>query len=56
MCRKNGSPVAEVFAGAVQKWGRPAVEVEQAIIDSGERVTGFRSSAKASSTATRQDF
>ncbi len=40
MCRKNGSPVAEVFAGAVQKWGRPAVEVEQAIIDSGERVTG----------------
>ncbi len=39
MCRKNGSPVAEVFAGAVQKWGRPAVEVEQAIIDSGERVT-----------------
>jgi len=40
MCRKNGSPVAQVFAGAVQKWGRPAVEVEQAIIDSGERVTG----------------
>jgi biopolymer transport protein ExbB len=39
MCEKNGSPVAEVFAGAVQKWGRPAVEVEQAIIDSGERVT-----------------
>ncbi len=33
MCRKNGSPVAQVFAGAVQKWGRPAVEVEQAIID-----------------------
>jgi biopolymer transport protein ExbB len=39
MCRKNASPVAEVFAGAVQKWGRPAVEVEQGIIDSGERVT-----------------
>jgi biopolymer transport protein ExbB len=31
--------VAEVFAGAVRKWGRPAVEIEQAIIDSGERVT-----------------
>jgi biopolymer transport protein ExbB len=31
--------VAEVFAAAVRKWGRPAVEVEQAIIDAGERVT-----------------
>ncbi len=39
LCQDSGSPVAEVFAGAVRKWGRPAVEVEQAIIDSGERVT-----------------
>jgi len=39
LCAANGSPVAEVFAGAVRKWGRPAVEVEQAIIDSGERAT-----------------
>lgn len=39
LCEENGSPVAQVFAGAVRKWGRPAVEVEQAIIDSGERVT-----------------
>ena len=39
LCDDNGSPVAEVFAGAVRKWGRPAVEVEQAIIDAGERVT-----------------
>jgi biopolymer transport protein ExbB len=39
LCEENGSPVAEVFAGAVRKWGRPGVEVEQAIIDSGERVT-----------------
>ncbi len=39
LCEENGSPVSEVFAGAVRKWGRPAVEVEQAIIDSGERVT-----------------
>ena len=39
LCYDNGSPVAEVFGGAVRKWGRPAVEVEQAIIDSGERVT-----------------
>jgi biopolymer transport protein ExbB len=39
LCEKNGSPVSEVFAAAVNKWGRPAVEVEQAIIDAGERVT-----------------
>ncbi len=39
LCDENGSPVSEVFAGAVNKWGRPSVEVEQAIIDAGERVT-----------------
>jgi biopolymer transport protein ExbB len=39
LCEENGSPVAEVFAGAVRKWGRPAVEVEQAILDAGERAT-----------------
>ena len=39
LCEANGSPVAQVFAGAARKWGRPAVEVEQAIIDTGERVT-----------------
>ncbi|MEX0865931.1 MAG: MotA/TolQ/ExbB proton channel family protein [Pirellulales bacterium] len=39
LCEENDSPVARVFAGAVAKWGRPSVEVEQAIIDSGERVT-----------------
>ena len=39
LCEDSGSPVSEVFAGAVRKWGRPAVEVEQAIIDNGERVT-----------------
>ncbi len=39
LCEENGSPVAEVFAAAVKKWGRPSVEVEQAIIDAGERVT-----------------
>ncbi|HEY4759460.1 MAG TPA: MotA/TolQ/ExbB proton channel family protein [Thermoguttaceae bacterium] len=39
LCEENGSPVAQVFAGAVRKWGRPSVEVEQGVIDSGERVT-----------------
>jgi biopolymer transport protein ExbB len=39
LCEENGSPVAKVFAGAVRKWGRPGVEVEQGVIDAGERVT-----------------
>jgi biopolymer transport protein ExbB len=39
LCEENGSPVAQVFAGAVRKWGRPGVEVEQGVIDAGERVT-----------------
>ncbi len=43
LCEKNRSPVAEVFAAATKKWGRPAVEVEQAVLDAGERVaTGLR--------------
>ncbi len=37
ICRDNGSPIADVFAHGVRKWGRPSVEVEQAIIDGGER-------------------
>jgi biopolymer transport protein ExbB len=39
LCDQNGTPVARVFAAALKKWGRPAVEVEQAVIDAGERVT-----------------
>lgn len=38
-CEENHSPVSTVFAAAVRKWGRPSVEVEQAVIDAGERVT-----------------
>ena len=40
VCEENGSPTAMIFAAAVRKWGRPAVEVEQAVIDSGERACG----------------
>ena len=36
-CEQNGSPVAYIFAHGVRKWGKPSVEVEQAIIDGGER-------------------
>lgn len=39
LCEENGSPVAIVFAAAMKKWGRTSVEVEQAILDSGERTT-----------------
>ncbi|HIF30641.1 MAG TPA: MotA/TolQ/ExbB proton channel family protein [Planctomycetaceae bacterium] len=38
LCRDNGSPVALVLEAAVKKWGRSAVEVEQAILDEGERI------------------
>jgi biopolymer transport protein ExbB len=40
LCQKNDSPVSAVFLHGVQKWGRPSVEVEQAIIDGGERQIG----------------
>jgi biopolymer transport protein ExbB len=36
-CEENGSPAARVFAAAVRRWGRPAVEIEQAAIDACER-------------------
>ncbi|NLX55116.1 MAG: MotA/TolQ/ExbB proton channel family protein [Planctomycetaceae bacterium] len=39
LCEENLSPVAQVFGAAVRKWGRPSVEIEQAVIDAGERVT-----------------
>lgn len=37
LCEENGSPIASIFAHGVRKWGKPSVEVEQAIIDGGER-------------------
>jgi biopolymer transport protein ExbB len=36
-CEEESSHVARVFAAAVRKWGKPAVEVEQAVLDEGER-------------------
>ncbi|MDX1945538.1 MAG: MotA/TolQ/ExbB proton channel family protein [Pirellulaceae bacterium] len=39
LCLENKSPVAVVFAAAAKKWGKTSVEVEQAILDAGERVT-----------------
>ncbi len=37
LCEENGSPIALVLANGVRKWGKSSVEVEQAIIDGGER-------------------
>ncbi|MBX3416368.1 MAG: MotA/TolQ/ExbB proton channel family protein [Pirellulaceae bacterium] len=39
LCEKNNSCVARVFLAGIQKWGRSGVEVEQAILDAGERVS-----------------
>jgi biopolymer transport protein ExbB len=37
LCEQNGSPIALVLAHGVRKWGRPAAEMEQALVDGGER-------------------
>jgi biopolymer transport protein ExbB len=37
-CEEESSHVARVFAAAIRKWGKPAVEVEQAVLDEGERI------------------
>lgn len=39
LCDENSSHIADVFAAAVRKWGKPAVEVEQAVLDEGERAS-----------------
>jgi biopolymer transport protein ExbB len=40
LCEENGSPVAELFIAALKKWGRPAVEIEQAVVDAGAHIMG----------------
>jgi biopolymer transport protein ExbB len=37
LCDKSHSTVSRIFRAGVMKWGRSAVEVEQAILDAGER-------------------
>lgn len=39
LCGKNRSYIARVFGAGVKKWGKPSVEVEQAVLDAGERVS-----------------
>jgi biopolymer transport protein ExbB len=38
ICEEFDCPVAEVFQAAVKRWGRPMLEIEQAVIDAGDRV------------------
>lgn len=38
ICDEFDCPVAEVFHATVKRWGRPTVEIEQAVMDSGERI------------------
>lgn len=37
LCQEDGSIIARVFEAGVRRWGRSQVEVEQAILDEGER-------------------
>ena len=39
LCDRDNSEMANVFKAGVSKWGRPAVEVEQAVLDEGERTS-----------------
>jgi biopolymer transport protein ExbB len=39
LCEENGSPIAQLFQAALKRYGRPAMELEQAVVDAGERVT-----------------
>jgi biopolymer transport protein ExbB len=38
LCEAFDCPVAEVFRAAVRRWGRPMFEIEQAVMDAGDRV------------------
>lgn len=40
LCDDEASHVARVFTAGLRRWGRPAVEVEQAVLDEGERAAG----------------
>lgn len=41
LCEKSGSPMSKIMLSALRRHGRPAVEVEQAVLDCGERESNF---------------
>ncbi len=53
ICEEFDCPTAEVFRAAIKRWGRPLVEVEQAVIDAGERASeGLRRFLRVFSTVS----
>jgi biopolymer transport protein ExbB len=38
ICKEFDCPVSEVFRAALRRWGRPMLEIEQAVVDAGDRV------------------
>jgi biopolymer transport protein ExbB len=41
LCEKSGTPMAKIMLAALRRYGRPAVEVEQAVLDTGDRESNF---------------
>ena len=39
LCEEFDCPVSEVFRAALRRWGRPMLEIEQAVMDAGDRVS-----------------
>ncbi|QEF99599.1 Biopolymer transport protein ExbB [Stieleria maiorica] len=39
LCKEFDCPVSEVFRAALRRWGRPMFEIEQAVLDAGDRVS-----------------
>ncbi|KAA5543607.1 MotA/TolQ/ExbB proton channel family protein [Roseiconus nitratireducens] len=39
LCKEFDCPVSEVFRAALRRWGRPMLEIEQAVLDAGDRVS-----------------
>ncbi len=53
ICDEFDCPTAEVFRAAVKRWGRPLVEVEQAVFDAGDRASeGLRRFLRIFSTVS----
>lgn len=41
LCERHASPMAKILGAAVKRYGKPSVEVEQAVLDAGERESNF---------------
>jgi biopolymer transport protein ExbB len=41
LCDRHASPMAKILGAAVKRYGKPSVEVEQAVLDAGERESNF---------------